>query len=86
MEGIITAFRKSSAATIPPVDRNHARMPLRPRLLRLRADHWAETVNLRKVTDTKGQDDIDPGLAHRRAEKPIHVSIVGGEPSFVSGS
>src|SRR6187431_1423650 len=43
-------------------------------------DHLGGDVNLRQVTDYKGQELIDRVLAIVDAEKPIHVSIVGGEP------
>src|SRR6187431_1700116 len=43
-------------------------------------DHLGGDVNLRQVTDYKGQELIDRVLAIVDKEKPIHVSIVGGEP------
>src|SRR5213075_707830 len=43
-------------------------------------EHLGGDVTLRQVTDYKGQELIDRVLAIVDDEKPIHVSIVGGEP------
>jgi len=43
-------------------------------------DHLGGDVNLRQVSDFKGQELIDRVLAIIDRENPIHVSIVGGEP------
>ena len=43
-------------------------------------DHLGGDVNLRQVSDFKGQELIDRVLAIVDRENPIHVSIVGGEP------
>ena len=43
-------------------------------------EHLGGDINLRQVTDYKGQELIDRVLAIVANENPIHVSIVGGEP------
>src|SRR5918996_1388324 len=43
-------------------------------------EHLGGDITLRQVTDYKGQELIDRVLAIVDDEKPIHVSIVGGEP------
>ncbi len=43
-------------------------------------DHLGGDVTLRQVTDYKGQELIDRVLAIVDEERPLHVSIVGGEP------
>lgn len=43
-------------------------------------DHLGGAVTLRDVRDRKGQDLIDGVLALVRRFKPLHLSIVGGEP------
>ena len=43
-------------------------------------EHLGGEVTLRQVTDYKGQELVDRVLALVEEEKPIHVSIVGGEP------
>ena len=43
-------------------------------------DHLGGTVTLRDVRDHKGQDLIDGVLALVRRLKPLHISLVGGEP------
>src|SRR6266545_1803358 len=43
-------------------------------------DHLGGEVTLRQVRDFKGQALIDGVLALVDKERPLHVSIVGGEP------
>src|SRR5258708_4798629 len=43
-------------------------------------DHLGGDVTLRQVPDYKGQELIDRVLAIVDEERPLHVSIVGGEP------
>ena len=43
-------------------------------------DHLGGDVTLRQVRDFKGQELIDGVLALADKHKPLHVSIVGGEP------
>ena len=42
--------------------------------------HLGGDVTLRQVNDYKGQELVDRVLAIVEQEKPLHVSIVGGEP------
>jgi MoaA/NifB/PqqE/SkfB family radical SAM enzyme len=43
-------------------------------------DHLGGGVALRQLTDYKGQELVDRTLALVRFHRPLHVSIVGGEP------
>ena len=43
-------------------------------------DHLGGEVTLRQVSDFKGQELIDRFFALIDAHRPLHVSIVGGEP------
>src|SRR6184192_595376 len=43
-------------------------------------DHLGGDVTLRQVADFKGQQLVDGVLALVDAERPVHVSLVGGEP------
>ena len=43
-------------------------------------DHLGGGITLRQVRDFKGQELIDGVLALIDRHKPVHVSIVGGEP------
>jgi sulfatase maturation enzyme AslB (radical SAM superfamily) len=43
-------------------------------------DHLGGDVTLRQVRDFKGQELIDGVLALADKHKPLHISIVGGEP------
>ena len=82
MEGIITAWGKILRGYRPSLSIEITReCPLRcPGCYAYGDDHLGGDVNLRQVTDYKGQELIDRVLAIVDAEKPIHVSIVGGEP------
>src|ERR1043166_3232233 len=42
--------------------------------------HLGGDVTLRQVTDFKGQELVDRVLAIVDDEKPVHLSIIGGEP------
>ena len=44
------------------------------------ADHLGGEVTLREVRDFKGQELVDGVIALVDAHRPMHVSIVGGEP------
>lgn len=44
------------------------------------ADHLGGTISLSDLRDSKGQELVDGVLAVIRAHRPLHVSIVGGEP------
>ena len=55
--------------------------PALPRLLRLRAGASRHRrVNLRQLSDYKGDDLVRRILAIVDREKPIHLSLVGGDP------
>ena len=43
-------------------------------------DHLGGELTLRQVRDFKGQELIDNTLALIDRHRPLHVSIVGGEP------
>src|SRR5258708_411196 len=82
MEGIITAWGKILRGYRPSLSIEITReCPLRcPGCYAYGDDHLGGDVTLRQVTDYKGQDLIDHVLAIVDEEKPLHVSIVGGEP------
>src|SRR5436190_20604369 len=82
MEGIITAWGKILRGYRPSLSIEITReCPHRcPGCYAYGDDHLGGEVNLRQVTDYKGQALIDRVLAIVDDEKPIHVSIVGGEP------
>ena len=82
MEGIITAWGKILRGYRPSLSIEITReCPLRcPGCYAYGNDHLGGDVTLRQVNDYKGQDLIDRVLAIVDDEKPIHVSIVGGEP------
>jgi MoaA/NifB/PqqE/SkfB family radical SAM enzyme len=44
------------------------------------ADHLQDSVPLRSLADYKGQELIDGVLELVRKHRPLHISIVGGEP------
>ena len=82
MEGIITAWGKILRGYNPSLSIEITReCPLRcPGCYAYGDEHLGGDITLRQVTDYKGQELIDRVLAIVDAEKPIHVSIVGGEP------
>lgn len=82
MEGIITAWGKILRGYRPSLSIEITReCPLRcPGCYAYGDDHLGGDVTLRQVTDYKGQELIDRVLAIVDEEKPIHVSLVGGEP------
>jgi MoaA/NifB/PqqE/SkfB family radical SAM enzyme len=82
MEGIITAWGKILLGYHPSLSIEITReCPLRcPGCYAYGSEHLGGDINLRQVTDYKGQELIDRVLALVDAENPIHVSIVGGEP------
>src|SRR5687767_922413 len=82
MEGLISAWGKILRGYRPSLSIEITReCPLRcPGCYAYGDDHLGGDVTLRQVTDYKGQDLIDRVLAIVDEEKPIHVSIVGGEP------
>jgi MoaA/NifB/PqqE/SkfB family radical SAM enzyme len=55
--------------------------PLRcPGCYAYQPDHLGEGVALRQLTDLRGDKLVDGVLALARRLRPIHISIVGGEP------
>jgi MoaA/NifB/PqqE/SkfB family radical SAM enzyme len=82
MEGIITAWGKILRGYRPALSIEITReCPLRcPGCYAYGDDHLGGDVTLRQVTDYKGQELVDRVLAIVDEERPIHVSIVGGEP------
>lgn len=82
MQGLITAWGKILRGYRPSLSIEITReCPLRcPGCYAYGDDHLGGDVTLRQVTDYKGQELIDRVLAIADAEKPVHVSIVGGEP------
>src|SRR5690349_13655788 len=82
MEGIITAWGKILRGYHPSLSIEITReCPLRcPGCYAYGSEHLGGDINLRQVTDYKGQELIDRVLALVEAESPIHVSIIGGEP------
>ena len=82
MEGIISAWGKILAGHTPCLSIEITReCPLScPGCYAYGANHLAEGVNLRQVSDFKGQELIDNVLELVRKHRPLHISIVGGEP------
>ena len=82
MEGIITAWSKILRGYNPSLSIEITReCPLKcPGCYAYGDEHLGGDVNLRQVTDYKGQELVDRVLAIVDAENPVHVSIVGGEP------
>ena len=82
MEGIIPAWGRILRGYNPSLSIEITReCPLRcPGCYAYGDDHLGGDVTLRQVTDYKGQELIDRVLAIVDEERPIHVSIVGGEP------
>jgi MoaA/NifB/PqqE/SkfB family radical SAM enzyme len=82
MEGIITAWGKILRGYRPSLSIEITReCPLRcPGCYAYGSDHLGGEITLRQVSDFKGQELIDRVLGIVDEEKPIHVSIVGGEP------
>src|SRR5919107_5339465 len=82
MEGIITAWGRILRGYRPALSIEITReCPLRcPGCYAYGDEHLGGDITLRQVTDYKGQELIDRVLAIVDEEKPIHVSIVGGEP------
>ena len=82
MEGIITAWGRILRGYRPSLSIEITReCPLRcPGCYAYGEDHLGGDVTLRQVSDFKGDELIRRVLAIVDEEKPIHVSIVGGEP------
>jgi MoaA/NifB/PqqE/SkfB family radical SAM enzyme len=82
MEGLITAWGKILRGYRPSLSIEITReCPLRcPGCYAYGDQHLGGDVTLRQVTDYKGQELVDRVLKLVDEEKPIHVSIIGGEP------
>jgi MoaA/NifB/PqqE/SkfB family radical SAM enzyme len=82
MEGIITAWGKILRGIRPSLSIEITReCPLRcPGCYAYGDDHLGGELTLREVRDFKGQELIDGVLALVDRQRPLHVSIVGGEP------
>src|SRR5215203_726774 len=82
MEGLITAWGRILAGYRPALSVEITReCPLRcPGCYAYGDDHLGGEVTLRQVSDYKGQELIDRFFDLIDEHKPLHVSIVGGEP------
>ena len=82
MDGIFSSWARILGGYSPSLSIEITReCPLRcPGCYAYGDDHLGGDITLRQVTDYKGQDLIDRVLAIVEDEKPLHVSIVGGEP------
>jgi MoaA/NifB/PqqE/SkfB family radical SAM enzyme len=82
MEGIIPAWGRILRGYRPALSVEITReCPLRcPGCYAYGDDHLGGEVTLRQVSDFKGQELIDRFFALIDAHRPLHVSIVGGEP------
>jgi MoaA/NifB/PqqE/SkfB family radical SAM enzyme len=82
MEGIITAWGRILGGYRPALSVEITReCPLRcPGCYAYNDEHLGGGVTLRQVSDYKGEELVTRFFALVDAHKPIHVSIVGGEP------
>ena len=82
MEGIIRAWGKILAGYQPSLSIEITReCPLTcPGCYAYGSDHLGGDVTLRELQDFKGQQLVDAMFTLLDKHKPIHVSIVGGEP------
>ena len=82
MEGIVRAWGKILAGYQPNVSIEITReCPLTcPGCYAYGDNHLGGTLTLRELNDRKGQDLVDGVLSIVRRYKPLHVSLVGGEP------
>jgi MoaA/NifB/PqqE/SkfB family radical SAM enzyme len=82
MEGIITAWGRILAGYKPALSIEITReCPLRcPGCYAYGDEHLGGGVTLREVSDYKGDELIEKFFKLVDAHKPLHVSIVGGEP------
>src|SRR5581483_6209008 len=82
MEGIFSAWGRILVGHMPALSIEITReCPLRcPGCYAYGDDHLGGGQTLRQVRDFKGQELIDGVLALIDRHKPLHVSIVGGEP------
>jgi len=82
MEGILTAWGRILRGYRPSLSVEITReCPLRcPGCYAYGDEHLGGEVTLRQVSDYKGQELIDRFFALVDDHRPLHVSIVGGEP------
>jgi MoaA/NifB/PqqE/SkfB family radical SAM enzyme len=82
MNGIISAWGRILAGYTPALAIEITReCPLRcPGCYAYGDDHLGGEVTLREVRDFKGQELVDGVIGLVDRHKPLHVSIVGGEP------
>jgi MoaA/NifB/PqqE/SkfB family radical SAM enzyme len=82
MEGIISAWGRILSGYTPSLSIEITReCPLRcPGCYAYGDDHLGGDLTLRQVRDFKGQELIDGVMALVDRHRPLHVSIVGGEP------
>jgi MoaA/NifB/PqqE/SkfB family radical SAM enzyme len=82
MDGILTSWGRILRGYSPSLSIEITReCPLRcPGCYAYGEDHLGGTTTLRQVRDFKGQELIDGVHALIDRHKPVHVSIVGGEP------
>src|SRR5205814_5429949 len=82
MEGILSAWGRILTGYTPALSIEITReCPLRcPGCYAYGDEHLGGEITLREVRDFKGQELIDGVLALVDRQRPLHVSIVGGEP------
>src|SRR3954469_24500306 len=82
MEGIITAWGKILRGYRPSLSIEITReCPLRcPGCYAYEPEHLGATGPLRSLADFKSQELIDGVISLVDEHRPLHVSIVGGEP------
>jgi MoaA/NifB/PqqE/SkfB family radical SAM enzyme len=82
MEGIFAAWGRILTGYTPALSIEITReCPLRcPGCYAYGDDHLGGELTLREVRDFKGQELIDGVIALVDKQRPLHVSIVGGEP------
>src|SRR5262245_20404953 len=82
MEGIISAWGRILTGYTPALSIEITReCPLHcPGCYAYGDDHLGGDITLRQVRDFKGQELVDGVLALVDKHRPLHVSIVGGEP------
>ncbi|HZR22962.1 MAG TPA: radical SAM protein [Vicinamibacterales bacterium] len=82
MEGIIAAWGRILSGRVPALSIEITKeCPLRcPGCYAYGDDHLGGEVTLRELRDFKGQELIDKVLETVDRLKPLHVSLVGGEP------
>ena len=82
MDGVVRAWGKILGGYRPNLSIEITReCPLRcPGCYAYNDEHLGGTITLREVRDARGQELVDGVLALVDRHKPLHLSIVGGEP------